>query len=160
MLPKDGVGPQLIPEHEIECLSSQQAELLYEYMTEDQAIDTIKLGLSEYQAIEPVDPYHAAREDDDSIMVVSPYEALVINDASKIGAIESPFDLRPRRDMITADKTPCLTPEPHTKNDQILKGPDEEINLQDMENLRYTIPETPAPGFDIQGQGCLDFSPE
>ena len=28
------------------------------------------------------------------------------------------------------------------------------------ENLRYTAPETPAPGFDIQGQGCLDFSPE
>ena len=28
------------------------------------------------------------------------------------------------------------------------------------ENSRYTIPETPAPGFDIQGQGCLDFSPE
>ena len=46
-------------------------------------------------------------------------------------------------------------------------GPGKEINLQDMgqwsvftENLRYTIPETPAPGFDIQGQGCLDFSPE
>ena len=46
-------------------------------------------------------------------------------------------------------------------------GPGKEINLQDMdqwsvfmENLRYTIPETPAPGFDIQGQRCLDFSPE
>ena len=46
-------------------------------------------------------------------------------------------------------------------------GPSGEVNLQDMdqwsvftENLRYTIPETPAPGFDIQGQGCLDFSPE
>ena len=38
--------------------------------------------------------------------------------------------------------------------------PSKGINLQDMdqwlvftENLRYTIPETPAPG-------CLDFSPE
>ena len=46
-------------------------------------------------------------------------------------------------------------------------GPGKEINLQDtdqwsvfMENLRYTIPETPAPRFNIQGQGCLDFSPE
>ena len=29
-----------------------------------------------------------------------------------------------------------------------------------MENLRYMVPETPAPGFDIQGQGCIDFSPE
>ena len=35
MLLKDGVRPQLIPEHEIECLSSPQAELLYEYMKED-----------------------------------------------------------------------------------------------------------------------------
>ena len=75
MLPKDGVRPQLIPEHEIECLSSLQTELLYEYMKEDQAIDPVKLGLCEYQAIEPVDPYYAAREDDDSIMEVSPYEA-------------------------------------------------------------------------------------
>ena len=36
MLPKDGVRPQLIPEHEIECLSSPEVELLYEYMKEDQ----------------------------------------------------------------------------------------------------------------------------
>ena len=167
MLPKDGVRPQLIPEHEVECLSSLQAELLYEYMKEDQAIDPVKLGLCEYQAIEPVDPYHAAREDDDSIMEVSPYEALVINDASKIGAIESPSDLRPKQDVITTDRTPCLTPETHIKNDRILMRPGKEINLQGMdqwsvftENLRYTIPETPAPGLDIQGQGCLDFSPE
>ena len=166
MLPKDRVRPQLIPEHEIECLSSPQAELLYEYMKEDQAIDPLKLGLCEYQAIEPVNPYHAAREDDDSIMEVSPYEALVINDASKIGAIESASDLKPQQDMMTTDQTPHLTPEPHTKNDQILMGPGKEINLQDMdqwsvftENLRYTIPKTPAPGFNIQGQGCLDFSP-
>ena len=80
--------PQLIPEHEIECLSSLQVKLLCEYMKEDQAIDPVKLGLCEYQAIESVNPYHVAREDDDSIIEVSPYEALVINDASKIGAIE------------------------------------------------------------------------
>ena len=91
----------------------------------------------------------------------------MINDASKIGAIESPSDLKPQQDTITTDRTPHLTPEPHTKNDQIPMGPGKEINLQDMdqwsvftENLRYTIPETPAPGFDIQGQGCLDFSLE
>ena len=108
MLPKDGVRPQLIPEHEIECLSSPQAELLYEYMKEDQAMDPVKLGLCEYQVIEPVNPYHAAREDDDSIMEVSPYEALVINDASKIGAIESPSDLKPQQDTITTDRTPIL----------------------------------------------------
>ena len=136
-------------------------------MKEDKAIDPVKLGLCEYQAIEPVNPYHAAREDDDSIMEVSSYEALVINDASKIGAIESPSDLKPQQDMIITDRTPHLTPEPHAKKDQILTGPGKEINLQNMdqwsvftENLRYTIPKTPAPGFDIQGQGCLDFFPE
>ena len=167
MLPKDGVRPQLIPEHEIECLSSPQVELLYEYMKEDQAIDHLKLGLCVYQAIEPVNSYHAEREDDDSIVEVSPYEALVINDASKIGAIESPSDIKPQQDTITTDQTPRPTPKPHTKNDQILMGPGKGVNLQDMdqwsvftEDLRYMIPETPAPGFDIQGQGCLDFSPE
>ena len=134
----------MIPEHEIECLSFPQSELLYECMKGDQAIDPLKLGLCEYQAIEPVDPYHAAREDDDSIMEVSPYEALVINDASKIGATESPFDLKPQQDEITTDQTPCHTPEPHTKSDQILIGPGKEVNLQDMdqwsvfmENLRH-----------------------
>ena len=157
MLPKDGVRPQLIPEHEMECLSSPQAELLYEYMKEDQAIDPVKLGLCKYQAIEPVDPCHVAREDDDSIIEVSPYEALVINDASKIGATESPFDLKPQQDVMTTDQTSYHTLEPCTKSDQILKGPGKEVNRQDVdqwsvftENLRYTIPETPAPGFDIQ----------
>ena len=167
MLPKDGVRPQLIPEHEMECLSSPQAELLYECMKEDQAIDPVKLGLCEYQVIEPVDSCYEAREDDNSIIKVSPYEALVINDASKIGATESPFDLKPQQDVITPDPTPRHTLESHTKGDKILMGPGGEVNLQDMdqwsvftENPRYTIPETPAPGFDIQGQGCLDFSPE
>ena len=89
MLPKDGVKTQLILEHEIKCLSSPQVGLLYEYMKEDQAIDPIKLDLCEYQAIEPVHPYHLVREDDDSIIEVSPCEALLISEASKIGAIES-----------------------------------------------------------------------
>ena len=89
MLPKDGVRPQLIPEHEVECLSSPQVELLYENMKEDQVIDPVKLDLCAYQAIDPIHSYHLVREDDDSIVDVSPYEALVINDASKIGAIES-----------------------------------------------------------------------
>ena len=167
MLPKDGLRPQLIPEHETECLSSPQVELLYEYMKEDQAIDPLKLGLCEYQAIEPVNPYHATREDYDSIMEVSPYEPLVINDASKIGAIESPSNITPQQDTITTDLTPRPIPEPHTKSDQILMGPGKEVNFRDMdqwsvftEDLRYTIPKTPAPGFDIQGQGCLDFSPD
>ena len=133
MLPKDGVRPQLIPEHKMECLSSPQAELLYEYMKEDQAIDPVKLGLCEYQVMEPVDPCYEAREDDDSVIKVYPYEALVINDASKIGATESPFDPRPQKDVITPDQTPCHTLESHTKGDKILMGPGGEVNLQDMD---------------------------
>ena len=96
-----------------------------------------------------------------------PHMKLVINDASKIGAIESLSDLKPQQDTITTDRTLHLTPEPHAKKDQILMGQGKEINLQNMdqwsvftENLRYTIPKTSAPGFDIQGQGCLDFSPK
>ena len=156
MLPKDGVRPQLIPEHEVECLSSLQVELLYEYMKKDQTIDPVKLDLCEYQAIEPVHPYHLVREEDDSIVEVSTYAALVINDASKIGAIESLPNPEPQQDTITADRIPHPISEPHVKKDQILIGPGKEINLQDMdqwsvftENLRYMVPETPAPGFDI-----------
>ena len=107
------------------------------------------------------------REDDDSIVELFSYEALVINDASKIGAIESHPDPEPQQDTIAADQTPHSIIGPHDKRDQILIGPGKEINLQDMdqwsvfmETLRYMAPETPAPGFDIQGQGCLDFSPE
>ena len=91
----------------------------------------------------------------------------MISDASKIGVIESLSDPEPQQNTITADQTPHPTPQPHMKKDQILMGLSKGINLQDMdqwsvfmENLRYTIHETPAPGFDIQGQGCLDFSPE
>ena len=91
----------------------------------------------------------------------------MINDASKIGAIESLPNPEPQQDTITADQIPHPILEPHVKKDQILIGPGKENNLQDMdqwsgftENLRYMVPETPAPGFDIQGQGCLYFSPE
>ena len=91
----------------------------------------------------------------------------MINHASKIGAIESLPDPEPQQDTIVADQMPHPISEPHAQKDQILIGPGKEINLQDMdqwsvftENLRFMVPETPAPGFDIQGQGCLDVSPE
>ena len=91
----------------------------------------------------------------------------MINDASKIGAIESLPNPEPQQDTLAADQIPHPISEPHIKKDHILIGPGKENNLQDMdhwsvfmENLRYTVPETPAPRFDIQGQGCLDFSPE
>ena len=57
MLPKKGVRPQLIPDHEMECLSSPQIELLYEHMEKDQIIDPVKPDLCEYQAMEPIHPY-------------------------------------------------------------------------------------------------------
>ena len=138
-------------------------------MKEDQTINPVKLDLCEYQAVEPVHSFHLVREDDDndSIVEVSPHEALVINDASKIGAIESLPNPEPQQDILAADQIPHPIPETQIKRDHILIGPGKEVNLQDMdhwsvfmENLRYVVPETPAPGFDIQGQGCLDFFPE
>ena len=102
------------------------------------------------------------RENEDSIIEVSPCEALVINDASEIGAIESHPNPVPQQDTLAADQIPHSIPEAQVKRDYILIGPGKEVNLQDMdhwsvftENLRYTITEVPAPGFDIQGQGCL-----
>ena len=167
MLPKDGVRPLLIAEHEIECLSSPQVELLYEYMKEDQIIDPVKLDLCEYQAIEPVHSYHLVREDNDFIVEVSSFEALVINDASKTGAIESLPNPEPQQDILVTDQIPHPIPESQIKMDHIFIDPGKEVNLQDMDlwsvfmgNLRYMAPETLAPGFDIQGQGCLDLSPE
>ena len=104
MLPKNGVRPQLIPEHEINCLSSPQVELLYEYIQEDKVIDPVKLDLCEYQAIEPTNPYYSAEEDDNIRTEVSPYEALVINDTSRIGAIESLSNPEPQQETLTADQ--------------------------------------------------------
>ena len=165
-LPKEWVRPQLIPEHDIECLSSPQVELLYEHMKEDHTIDPVKLDLCEYQAIEPVHSYYLLREDNNSIVEVSPYEALVIKDASKMGAIESLPNPEPQ-DTLATDQIPHLILETQIRVDHILISLGKEVNLQDMdhwsvfiESLRYTSPGTPAPGFDIQGQGCLDFSPK
>ena len=86
MLPKEGLRPQLIPEHEIECLSPSQVKLLYDCMKEDEIIDPVKLDLCDYQAIEPlVHPFSLLREENDPIIEVSPCEALVLQDANKIG---------------------------------------------------------------------------
>ena len=89
VLPKDGVRPQLIPEHETECLSPSQVKLLYEYMEEEKVIDPVELDLCDYQEVEPVHPLFLLREDNNSLIEVSPYEALIIKDASKIGTVES-----------------------------------------------------------------------
>ena len=163
MLPKEGLRPQLIPEHKIECLSPSQVELFFDYMKEDEIIDPVKLDLCEYQAIEPlVHPFSLLREENDPIIEVSPYEALVIQDTSKTGALESLPNPEPQQEILTEVQIPK-----NPKTDCVLTNSGEEVNVQDMDNwsvftdrLRYTTSATPAPGFDIQGQGCLDFSPK
>ena len=69
--------------------------------------------------------------------------------------------------MLSPDQMPQKTPKTPGKTDKLLKDPRAEVNVQDMdqwsvftENLRYTVNDTQAPRFDIQGQGCLDFSPK
>ena len=168
MLPKEGLRPQLIPEHEIECLTPSQVELLYDCMKEDEIIGPVKLDLCDYQAIGPVvHPFSLLREENDPIVEVSPYEALVIQDASKTGAIESLPNPEPQQEILTEVQIPKNSPVSQTKTDHVLTNPGKEVNVQDMDNwsvftdrLRYTTPATSAPGFDIQDQGCLDFSPE
>ena len=79
-----------------------------------------------------------------------------------MGAIESLPDPKPQQEILTEFQT-----SKNSKTDCVLTNPGKGVNVQDMDNwsvftdrLKYTIPATPAPGFDIQGQGCLDFSPE
>ena len=107
-------------------------------------------------------PFSLLREENDPVIEVSLYEALVIQDASKIGALESLPNPEPQQEILAEVQIPK-----NLKTECILTNPGEEVNVQDMDNwsvftdrLRYTTPATPAPGFDIQGQGCLDFSAE
>ena len=167
MLPKDGVRPQLIPEHETECLSSSQVKLLYEYMEEEKVIDPVKLDLCDYQEVEPVHPFFLLKEDNNSLIEVSPYEALVIKDASKIGAVESLPTPGPQQDVLAPSEIPTQTQESPFRTDVLNTGPGTDTNLQHMdhwsvftENLRYTAPNKPTLGYDIQAQGCMDFSPD
>ena len=136
-------------------------------MSENQSIDPVKLDLCDYQAIEPIHPFDLLQEEEDTAIEVSPYEVLVIQDASKIGALEDLPGLVPWQDLLSPDQLPKETPSNPYKTDKLLQDPRAEVNVQDMdqwsvftENLRYTVNDTPVPGFDIQGQGCLDFSPE
>ena len=132
-------------------------------MREEKVIDLVKLDLCEYQAIEPlVHPFSLLREENDPVIEVSPYEALVIQDASKIGALESLPNPEPQQEILNEVQIPK-----NLKTDCVLTNPGEEVNVQGMDSwsvftdrLRYTAPATPAPGYDIQGQGCLDFSAE
>ena len=88
MLPKDGMRPQLVPEHEMICLSSSETRLLYECKSENESIDPVKLDLCDYQAIEPIHFFDFLKEEKDIAVMASPYEALDIQGASKIDAPE------------------------------------------------------------------------
>ena len=132
-------------------------------MKEEKVIDLVKLDLCEYQAIKLlVHPFSLLREENDPVIEVSPYEALVIQDASKIGALESLPNPGPQQEILNDVQIPK-----NLKTDCVLTDPGEEVNVQGMDSwsvftdrLRYTAPAAPAPGHDIQGQGCLDFSAE
>ena len=158
---------QLIPEHEKECLSPAQTKMLYEYLEDEKVIDPVKLDLCDYQAIEPVHPFCLLREDMDSLTEVSPYEALVIKDSSKIGAKESLPTPGPQQDIMNPEDIPPMNQEAPYRTDIFDNSLGRETNFQYMdrwsiftEKLRYTVPRKPTPGNDIQGQGCMDFSPE
>ena len=57
-------------------------------MSENQSIDPVKLDLCDYQAIEPIHPFGLLQEEEDTAIEVSPCKGLIIQDASKIGALE------------------------------------------------------------------------
>ena len=152
MLSKDGVRPQLIPEHETLCISPSKAKLLFECMSENQNIDPVKLDRSDYQAIEPIHPFDLLQEEEDTAIEVSSYEALVIQDASKIGALEDLPNPVLQQDLLSPDQMPQEIPKTHDKTDKLLRDPGAEVNVQDMnqwsvftENLRYTVNNIPAP---------------
>ena len=159
--------PQLIPEHEKECLSPAQTKMLYEYLEDEKVIDPVNLDLCDYQAIEPVHPFCVLREDMDFLTEVSPYEALVIKDCSKIGAKESLPTPGPQQDIMNPEDIPPMNKEAPYRTDTFDNSLGRETNFQYMdrwsiftEKLRYTVPRKSTPAYDIQGQGCVDFSPE
>ena len=114
-------------------------------MKEDEVIDLVKLDLCEYQAIEPlVHPFSLLREENDPVIEVSQYEALVIQDASKIGGLDSLPNPEPQQEILTEVQIPK-----NLKTDCVLTNPGEEVNVQDMDSwsvftdrLRYTTPQS------------------
>ena len=112
-------------------------------MQEGKVIDPVKLDLCEYQAIEPTNHYDSAEEDDDNRIEVSPYEALVINDTSKIGAIESPSNPESQQETVTTDQSPIKSDQLLTWNsikqledDYLLYG---KYNLDNLEKIIHTV---------------------
>ena len=67
-----------------------------------------------------VHPFPLLGEEDDPIVEVSPYEAVVIQDASKTGAIESLPDPEPQQKILTEVQIPKNSPVSQTKTDHVL----------------------------------------
>ena len=99
-------------------------------MKEEKVIDLVKLDLCEYQAIKPlVQPFSLLREENDPVIEVSPYEALVIQDASKIGALESLPNPGPQQEILNGVQIPK-----NLKTDCVLTDPGGEVNVQGMDS--------------------------
>ena len=121
-------------------------------MEEGKVIDPVELDLCDYQEVEPVHPLFLLREDNNSLIEVSPYEALVIKDASKIGTVESIPTPGPQQDVLAPSEIPTQTQESPFRTDVLNTGPGTDTNLQHMdhwsvftENLRYKAPSKPPP---------------
>ena len=80
-------------------------------MGEEKVIDPVELDLCDYQEVEPVHPLFLLREDINSLIEVSPYEALIIKDASKIGTVESLPTPGPQLDVLAPSEIPTQTQE-------------------------------------------------
>ena len=80
-------------------------------MEEEKVIDPVGLDLCDYQEVEPVHPLFLLREDNNSLIEVSPYEALIIKDASKIGTVESLPTPGPQLDVLAPSEIPTQTQE-------------------------------------------------
>ena len=91
----------------------------------------------------------------------------MINDSSKIGAKESLPTPGPQQDIMSPEEIPPMNQRAPYRTDIFDNSVGKETNLQYMDQwsiftdkLRYTAPGKAAPGYDIQGQGCMDFSPD
>ena len=93
-------------------------------------MDLVKLDLCEYQAIEPlVHPFSLLREENDPVIEVSPYEAQVIQDASKIGPLESLPNPELQQEILNEVHIPK-----NLKTNCVLTHPGEEVNVQGIDS--------------------------
>ena len=92
-------------------------------MEEEKVIDPVELDLCDYQEVEPVHPLFLLKEDNNSLIVVSPYEALIIKDASKIGTVESIPTPGPQQDLLAPSEIPIQTQESPFRTDVIKYRP-------------------------------------